>query len=156
RTVTQDFFVYGLVSSGSVSYTASASGLGSSDNTVTLQPSGFVLSGPLGIGADFLTTTGAANADLTIMSALLDPAGNFQAEQAVRGGLTVNVNVSSSNPSIGTITASPVTFSGGVGAAVTQFDPATPGTTLLSLATPAGFSTPAQGSSLSALVITPQ
>src|SRR5262249_57993167 len=57
---------------------------------------------------------------------------------------------------VGTITTSPVTFTGGVSAAVTQFDPATQGTALISLSTPAGFSTPAQGSSLNALVITPQ
>ncbi len=64
----------------------------------------------------------------------------------MRGGLTVNVPVTSSVPAVGTITTSPVVMQavadGNLTAGTTQFDPVSGGTTTLAVAAPAGFETP--------------
>jgi hypothetical protein len=139
-----------------VNYTAMAPGLGTDTGTVTLSPSAFVLSGPFGLGADFFTTSGAPKADLTVFSARLSSALNFAELQEVRGDLSVTVGISSSLPSVGTITVPQLVFAGGTSSAQTQFDPVSIGTTLLSIAQPAGFSAPSQHGSLAATVRLPQ
>lgn len=155
RTVTPDFYVQGLAASGAVSYSATAAGYGSASATITLAPSGFVLFGPFGPGANFFTTSGAGNTPLTINSALLNADLTFNQIQQVRGGLTVQVPVNSSIPSVGSITVSPLVFTGGEASGTTQFDPASDGNTTISIGVPTGFSTPAQYQSLVASVNTP-
>jgi hypothetical protein len=152
-TATPQFFVHGLVSSGSASYTAAASGFGTTTGTVNFAPAGFVIDTPPG---DFLVTSAAPNIDVIVVPYVLDAGLNPIVPQRVRGGLTVNVAVTSSNQTVGTITTSPVQFTGGSDFKATQFDPATPGTTTIALATPAGFSNPAQHDSRIATVITAQ
>ena len=67
-------------------------------------------------------------------------------QQEVRGGITVNVPVTSSVPTVGTITVSPVAMravaDGGVSAGTTEFDPVSGGTTTLTVVAPVGFATP--------------
>ena len=156
RTTSPEFYVQGLGNSGVVTYSITATGgFGSSTGNVNLRPSGFVLNGPFGLGANFLTTTGAANTDLTLFSALLSESLGIVAEQQVRGGITVNVPVTSSNTAVGTITTSPVVFTGGSSSATTQFRPVGEGDTTITAATPAGFSTPAAAASLTASVRRP-
>jgi hypothetical protein len=75
--------------------------------------------------------------------------------QSIRGGLTVNVNVTSSNTTVGTITTSPVVFAGGSTIGFTEFDPASAGSTTITVGAPAGFSTPATGVSAIVTVIAP-
>jgi hypothetical protein len=153
---TPDFYVYGLASSGTATYNASAAGFGTVTGTVTLAPSGFVIQGPAPIGtASFLTTTGASSTGINVWSALLDSSRNFVSTQALAGDASVNVNVLSSDTSKGTITTSPVMIAGGSVLATTQFQPASPGNTTLSVGTPVGFFTPAQDVSIVANVITP-
>ena len=72
--------------------------------------------------------------------------------QALRAGLTVDVPVTSGTPAVGTITASPVTFSGGDSLKDTAFDPASAGTTLLTVGVPAGFDTPSNSRQITATV----
>jgi hypothetical protein len=154
---TPPFYVYALVNSGSATYTATVPGFGAANGTVNFAPSGFVLSGPFGLGADFSTTTGSplsANG-LEVQSYRLDSSGNINALEAVAGGLSVNVNITSSQPAIGTISGSPAVFSGGVSDVTAFFQPLTDGTTLLS-ASASGFTTPAAGASLNAIVTTPR
>jgi len=146
------FYVYGLTNSGSATYTVSASGYQSTPGTVNFVPSAFILRTTFGIGQPFQIPCCASNADLSIESIRLD---NSTA-QAVRGGITVNVPVVSSNTGVGTITTSPVVFTGGVAAAATQFHPVANGTTTISITTPAGFGTSASGSSAQATVFTPR
>ncbi|MDQ6759523.1 MAG: putative Ig domain-containing protein, partial [Acidobacteriota bacterium] len=144
---TPDFYVFGIGAPGNASYTANTgSAFGSCTGTVTVAPSGFIIGGPSGPGVNIPTGTGSDSA-ITISSELLDSSLNIVGPQAVAGGITVNVNVTSSNPSVGTITTSPVTFNGGQGTATTLFHPVQPGSTTLTVATPAtppGFSTPTQ------------
>jgi PKD domain len=150
-----DFYVYGVDSSGSATYTASAPGFGTSTGTVTLAQSGFIIAGPNGVGSpSFSTTAGAARTDINVYAAVLGPGGNPIVTQAIAGGTSVTLNVASSNPSVGTITTSPVTISGGNASATTQFQPTAPGNTNLSVSVPPGFSF-AQNASVIANVITP-
>jgi hypothetical protein len=122
---------------------------------VSLAPSGFVLYGPFGLGADFFTTPGAGLSGLTVYPALLDSTMNVVELQQIRGGLSVDVDIASSNALVGTIAASPVRFTGGAAYADTQFQPAISGSTVLSINTPAGYSVPSRHSSLTATVRAP-
>ena len=87
-----------------------------------------------------------ANQTLQLVAARLNPDGTFAAQQEVRGGITVNVPVTSSLPAVGTITMSPVVMQavadGGVSGGTTQFDPLSGGTTIIEVGVPAGFDTP--------------
>ena len=144
---TPPFYVYALVNNGSATYTATVPGFGAANGTVNFAPSGFVLSGPFGLGADFSTTTGSPQSanGLEVQSYRLDSSGNINALEAVAGGLSVNLNITSSQPAIGTISGSPAVFSAGVSDVIAFFlEPLTDGTTLLS-ASASGFTTPAAG-----------
>ena len=155
RTRTQDFYVHGLAGAGTASYIATATGFGPVTGFVNLRPSGFVISGPFGLGADFYTTPGAANSDLTIMPGMLDGSLNYVAQQSVRAGLNVSVNVRSSDTAVGDITNGTVTIAGGNNSAQTAFHPKAEGNTVLSALAPAGFSTPSSKASINASVRTP-
>ncbi len=155
RLNSQDFYVQSLASVGPVGYLVAASGFGSASGLVTLAPSGFVINTPFGQGADFSTTSGAPNSDLAIFSAMLNGGLNVVAAQPIRGGLTVNLVVDSSNQTVGSITTSPISIAGPNGSASTQFDPSTNGATTLRVVAPNGFATPNTGSAVVATVTTP-
>lgn len=156
RTSTPDFYVQGLADSGSATYSVTASGYGSANGTVTLTPSGFVLFGPFGPGADFFTTNGAGNVNLTVYAAMLDSNRNFVEQQQIRGGLTETVSLTSSDPAVGAIVNTPLTFLGGQTTAEAQFDPLSGGITTLALVSPSQYAAPSQYSSLTATVKAPQ
>ena len=72
---------------------------------------------------------------------------NFAQQQPIRPaglGLTlpISVAVTSSNPAVGVITVSPVSFSVNVVNQQTAFDPSAQGTSTVTYVTPAGFDTP--------------
>ena len=96
-----DFYVYGLSKTGSTTYTARAPGFSTSIATVTLAPSGILIKGPSTFGSPLLTTTGASPSNIAVCAALLGPAGEYVDVQAVAGGRSVNVKVTSSNPLVG-------------------------------------------------------
>jgi PKD domain-containing protein/K319-like protein len=151
-----NFYVYGLANSGSPTYTVVAPGFGNAIGTVTLGPSGIIISGPFGVGvASFPTTTGAGPSTVTVYSALLDTSGNVLNTQAIAGGIPLTASVSSSSPGIGTVVPSAVTIAAGSSTGITQFQPASAGSTTLSVSAPTGFSTPAQYTSVTATVTTP-
>ncbi len=114
--------------------TVQAPGYSNATSAITVQPSGVVLAsvqppnqfalsrlfGP----CDFTTTTSSGDTVLSVIPAMLDPTFlNFQSEQAVRGGLTVSVPVTSATPAVGTIVGSPAVFSATVS---TSSQPALP------------------------------
>ncbi|MDQ2949037.1 MAG: hypothetical protein M3Y27_24375, partial [Acidobacteriota bacterium] len=141
QNVSPDFYVYGVADTGTATYTASASGIVPGTGTVTLAKSGFVIAGPAGIGQpSFVPLT--TSTDINVFGAVLDASGNFVATQAVAGNLSVNVNVTSSNTAVGTISMSPVTITGGSFGATTQFIKGGGGSSDLTVSTPAGFTTP--------------
>jgi hypothetical protein len=154
--ISPDFYIQGMAGSGAGTYRASAPGFGEKVGTVSLAPSGFVIAGPFGIGSpSFPTTTGAANTTIYVYSALLDSSFNYLGSQPVRGGLSVNIAVTSSAPLVGTITTSPVTITAGSDYATTEFDPLSAGDAILTAGVPPGFSTPAQFRQVTAQVNTP-
>ncbi|HKE42925.1 MAG TPA: Calx-beta domain-containing protein [Steroidobacteraceae bacterium] len=146
------FFLQSLVATGSVTLTASAPGYATDTSIVTLTPSGFIINSPSLIN----TNTFAANSTVQITAARL-AAGTlmFNANQAVRPGVTVQVPVTSSDTNVGTITVSPVSFTGNVGTVNTAFDPAGAGTSTITVGTPAGFDTPANFRTITATVTAP-
>ena len=107
------YYVQATASSGTATITAEATGWISTPVTVTLKPSGFVLRGPNGIGQDFGTYRPAAISALSVESWQIND-GTLVPEhpQAIRGGLSFSVDVTSSNTSVGTILGSPVTVNG--------------------------------------------
>ena len=140
---------------GTTTITVQAPGYNNATLNVTVNPSGFTFQNGTN---NFSTTTFSANTTLGIVSALLDPTThNYASNQPLRGGYpNVTVDVTSTNPSVGTIVNSPVVFTGGGASGQTvQFDPAAAGTTTLSLVPPAGFTTPSNLQQATATVTAP-
>jgi hypothetical protein len=137
---------------GSTTLTVQAAGYADGSATVTVDPSGFVT-----FNGDFSTTSFSGDTGLAVYAARLDPDTLTYAEnQPVRGGLTVEVPVTSSDVSVGTIVGSPAQFDGGESYnGSVAFHPVSPGSSVLSLGVPAGFSTPANYQQLTATVTKP-
>jgi hypothetical protein len=147
------FWVQALVSTGAAQITVSAPGYNSGVATVTFTRSGIVLNSPTGVGANFATTKDAL---LTVGSVQLDSNGNQIGTQALRGGLVANVTVSSGTPATGTIVGNPAVLQPGHStSSQVTFHPLAIGTTVLSIAQPNGFFSPAIGTQLTATVTMP-
>ncbi|HXS96501.1 MAG TPA: PKD domain-containing protein [Candidatus Limnocylindrales bacterium] len=139
-------YVQALASSGTVTVTASATGYTSGVGTVTLTPSGFVVTGPVPtVGVASFPTNVGNTTTLTISAARLNADLSFAEIQGIRGGFTIPVPITSSNTTVGGISPSSVTFTPADTAYVTTFTARAVGATLVSVPTPAGFSLPAGG-----------
>ncbi len=153
---TPEFYVQGLGKSGTVTYTASAPGFGSSTATATLAPSAIVIAGPAGFGLpSFQTSMRGAKAHLKIYSALLDSSMNFVAFQPVAGGSPVSFTIKSSNPSVGAVSGEELALLPGTSTVTTVFKPATLGETTLALNVPGNFSVAPKLASVTAEVVLP-
>lgn len=146
------FYVQGLDDNGTVDVTLSAPGYASETLPVTLYPSGFRIWSPTVIN----TSTFSPPSNINLRSVRLTP-GTLAtaAPQAVRAGISVAVDVTSSDTNVGQITTSPVIFNGGDISQSTSFDPLVSGSSTISLTTPAGFDTPSSGTSIPAMVDAP-
>ena len=146
-------FVQALVGTGTVDITLSAPGYLTTTATISLVNSGFVLTGPNGLGQAFSVFQGSTAA-LTVNSVSLTGAGAMSSIQQVRGGLTLTVPVTSSLTTIGTITGGNISFPGGTDTGAPNFvaSGVNTGTTTVAITTPNGFTTPATGASLAATV----
>jgi hypothetical protein len=157
HSLSAPFYVFGLDSTGTPTYTATATGFGTTTGTVTLAPSGFIISGP-NLGFDFTTNT-ASPVTIAVYSALLTPTGDFSAGQNVAGGLSFNVNMTATDiapaAGVGSLNPSQVTIAGGVGSAFSTFQPLSVGSTTLAVVQPSGFTVPNQYSSVKATVNQP-
>jgi hypothetical protein len=152
-TVLTGIYLQALAGTGTVNVTAGSNGYTPGVATVTLAPSGFVLVGPNGPGVASFSTNQGLGTTLTVFAARLDQALSFVEPQLLRGGATASVNVLSSDPTVGTITGSPLAFTGGVSSATVGFIALNPGSTILSVSVPSDFSSPAEGTNLTAAVI---
>lgn len=137
---------------GTTTLTISSPGYKSATETITVAPSGFVL------GSSSITTNKyASNTIITIKSARLNPDSLEISEyQNLRGGLSINVPISTSDPTVGVAAPSSVAISANATQAYTAFDPVDVGTCILSLGTPDGFQTPSEKQQLTATVNTPK
>jgi len=123
---------------GTVTVTAQATGYNNGTGTMVVDPSGFTIA-----TGNFTTTAAAANTPIQVRAQRLDATTlNAAEQQAVRGGLSVAVSLSSSNANVGTVPAA-ATFGPNVSSSSTAaFDPVAQGTTTVSVITPTGFATP--------------
>ncbi len=138
---------------GTTTLTVQAAGYADGTSSVKVDPSGFILN-----MSDFTTNTFAANTDIRVDAARLDPVTlNWSQSQEVRGGLAnIQIPITSSNTSVGTIVGSPAVFNAGdVFNQTARFDPANLGTTTISIAQPTGFSVPSNFQSVTATVNSP-
>ena len=169
---TAPYYLQGLGDSGDVTYTAEAPGFRSRTAKVRLTPSGFIVAyeryGPPDEAA--VLRPGAANDErrfyvsaasakdkpihVVVWSVHLDPQSHLAADitvQALRPGVTATVNLKSSNPEVATV-ESPLTITPGSNHAASRFTPVGKGVTVITLATPLGFSTPKNATSVPATV----
>jgi hypothetical protein len=129
----QDFWVQGFGSPGTVSYTASAAGFSTENGIVTISPSAVTIRGPWG-GTPFVTTSGSPPSRINLIAVRLDTATLKVAEQQyIAAGISLRVDVISSNPAAGTIAESPLEMAGGTSTAATLLRPAGEGETSLSV-----------------------
>ena len=148
---TPPFYVYGKANSGTVTYTVSAPNFNPASGTVTLQPAGFVMQGPLGLGSSSFPASLGTTQGITVIAAMLNASGGYVAQQAVAGPNSVTINLTSSNTAVGTIT-SPVVIAGGTSNSIATFTPVGPGTSSITMSTPGGFSTPSVDTQLNATI----
>ena len=169
---TAPYYLQGLGDSGDVTYAAEAPGFRSRTGKVRLTPSGFIVAyeryGPPDEaavlrpgGADeerrfFVSAASAKDKPIHVVvwSVHLDPQSRLAADitvQALRPGVTAIVNLKSSNPEVGTV-ESPLTITPGLNHAASRFTPVGKGVTVITLATPSGFSTPRNATSVPATV----
>ncbi|HEY1240402.1 MAG TPA: Ig domain-containing protein, partial [Bryobacteraceae bacterium] len=134
------YFVQAFDSTGQGTYTASASGYGNGQGTVTFAPSGIVILGPNQCIACSFSVAGGAQ-QLTVFTALLNGTSPV-APQALAGGTSVSVTLHNSTPAAGALGSSTVTITGGNQSNVVTFTPAAPGGTQVSVDQPTGYTTP--------------
>ena len=131
------------ISAGSTTLSIVANGYTSGTDTITVYPSGFGYI--YYYGTTYNTTTNASPTGLTVYTETLDPtslAPNSSGLPLSPGVASVSVPVTSSNTRVGTVTASPLVFTAGVGSQPTSFQPVAAGTTNVTVGVPAGYSTP--------------
>jgi hypothetical protein len=170
--ISAPYYIQALADSGKVTYTATAPGYITRTGTVTMTPSGAVVT-PRPYGppdeAEVMRTDGGGDKPrgfvthlsgthktmpLVVWMMQLDPVTKRGADitvQSLRAGMSVKVLLQSSNPSVGTVT-SPVVVAGGSDHAVTEFSSVSAGSTMISAITPEGFTTPGNSTVLPALV----
>jgi hypothetical protein len=157
---TARYYMQSLSDSGTVEYEATAPGYRSRTGHTTLAPSGVIVGyshyGPPDEAAvlrrmgdreerSFYTSIEDSKKSpvrLMVWSAYLDDglAADITV-QSLRPGVSVTVNLTSSNPSIGTV-ESPVTIPSGSNHGLSLFTPLSMGQSIITIDTPVGFSRP--------------
>jgi len=156
---TAGFFLQGLSDSGVVTYQATAPGYRGRDAKVGLAPSGVIVGwekmGPPDHAAVSrkiaprddrgfwvsLSDPKATAWHMVVWTAYLDPEVGRAADitlEPLRPGVTVTVDLKSSNPAVGTI-ESPVKIKSGESWTTSLFTPLSKGETMISVITPPGF-----------------
>ena len=133
-------YIQGL-SVGTATLTTTAAGFTTATNTITVNPSGFVINPYSG---SFTTTTFSGPNSISVVPAILDPTSmNFSNFGTLSPGVgPVTVSLTDSNTGIGTLTNVPLTFNTGDTGQNATFNPVAAGATTLALAPVTGFTTP--------------
>lgn len=163
------YMLQALGKAGTATYTATARGYSNRMGKVGLAPSGVVIApsyyGPpdeaelfrkAGEGArGFIAHLGKnAKVPLSVWTAQLDPVTLRSADitvQPLRAGMSITVNVETSNPAAGTV-KSPVVIQGGSEIGHSEFVALTKGTTLIIAVTPSGFTKSTNSTTVEAIV----
>ena len=136
-------YVQGL-SEGTTQLTVQAANYNDDTSSVTVDPSGFYLN-----RSDFTTNVFAGNTTVQLRTYRLSPTTlALAAEEPLRAGLTVDVDLTNSDDTVGVLTVDPVTFTSGVSRVNSAFDPSTAGSTTVTLVQPAGFQVPSNASNV--------
>ena len=137
------YYIQGLAT-GTSTITISAPGFTSATVSVTVDPSGFVIYSP----GNFSTTTFSSATSISLVPAILTPGTlTVLGYASINPGVSVNVPVTSSVTSVGTVT-SPVAYTTNGYLNSASFQPVNAGSTVISISEPPGFSTPSQSSAL--------
>ena len=136
-----EFWLLGMAGEGEVAYTATARSFAPGRGIVTLTPSAIVMVGPFK-ATEFKTTTGAASSRLVLYSVRLTPSMEFAEQQAVAGGVSLDIEILSSTEGVGVISPLRVSIPGGSPNTISEFKPAKPGSTSITTSVPPGFSRP--------------
>jgi hypothetical protein len=146
------FLIEGFANSGTVTYTASATGLGSVTGSITLVPAALGIqplppAGTIG-QSSFTAYSSEGTATLTIWTGYFAN-GNFVAQNLTSGSLTITL--SSSNTSVANVSQSPITITAGNDSAnsgLTPVSSTTAGNTTVTVTAP-GFTSAVIGATFS-------
>ncbi len=108
---TPEFWVHGFGDDGEVRYTVSSEILGTLTGLVRLTPSAVLVMGPFR-GPHFRTTPRSAPRRVVLYTVRLDSALKFEEQQALAGGLKLDLEISASDTSVGDLNPSEVAISG--------------------------------------------
>jgi PKD repeat protein len=148
-TYTPMVYIQGLSVGQGTELRVTAPGYDQWITTIETVPSGLFISLP---SSDFTTTVGASNRIVRVSPASLDDLGRVDETQQLIGGMSASVEVTSSDPTVGAITVSPLVFTGGDSYLDTAFTPLDAGTTTIAVTQPPGFTAPATRTSVVATV----
>ncbi|MCE5313769.1 MAG: hypothetical protein ABFD49_00170 [Armatimonadota bacterium] len=144
------YYVQGC-SIGTTNLTISAPEYTPASSTITVNPSGFVLD-----LSSITTNKYAANTSIAIKSAMLSPDTlSILQYQNLRGGLSVDIPIDTSDAGVGIVTTNPATITANSSSATDSFDPVGVGSCVISLGTPHGFQIPSGRQTLTAIVNIP-
>ena len=165
HAISPTFFIYGNASPGTPNLSFTVTGTlttGGSTYTftpvtvpVTINPSGFVIATPNGIGFPTFAATNLSKTTITISSALLDSSLNYLQTMPLAGNVSATVNVQNSSSAVGTLNASSVFFGPTQSSGTLTFTAASAGSATLTAVAPSGYNTPANppGTSYSSVQI---
>jgi hypothetical protein len=140
---TVPYYVQALAASGTISYKASASGYVDGEASVSLTPSGVVVSDTIEL--PFITVAKDETATALVSTAQLDPVTRaYVITQPLRGGMNLSVTLSTMNGGIASVTT-PVAISGGTAGGNATVTGKGIGTTTLTVTQPAGFEVATNG-----------
>lgn len=170
--LTATYYLQAIGDSGFVTYRASAEGYRSRMARITLAPSGLIVAyEPYGPPDEatvlreekfheerrFFVSMKEAEKNavkLAVYAAHLDPASGYVADitvQSLRAGVTAKVILKSSDPKVGVV-ETPLQIASGNNRVISKFTPLSPGETIISVDTPAGFSQPKNATKVPATV----
>ncbi len=148
-----NYYIQAAGSSGTSTYTASATGYSSGNGSIALAPSGVVIVGPGACQLASCTVSASGGAQpMTIFTVKLDPSGLPVAPaETLAGGASLTVTLNNTNNAAGTVPAS-LTIAPNTSSATGNFTPGSAGATTVSVTQPAGYSTPASNTAVAITV----
>jgi hypothetical protein len=174
--LTENYYLQGLGDAGVVTYDTSAPGFRSTTARIGLTPSGFIIAyegygpppeanviqkGGTHSTREFYVSLASSKSSakehpihINVYSVHLDPESGRAADitvQPLRAGVSATVVLASSDPAVATVESS-VTINSGSAQASGWFTPMDKGKTVITINTPAGFSTPQNATAVPATV----
>jgi hypothetical protein len=136
------FNFYGLAASGTPGFTATAAGYTTVVGSVPLTPAAVVIGSGGNFVSNLTTTVAQGSSPLTVATIQLDPnSGVFIGFAPVAGGFSVPVSLNDSNPTVGSIDRTSVTFNGNDIFLTVNFTPLQSGNTAVGITSvPTNFS----------------